>query len=86
MNAVRSQAEVVSFHSSAAAMISCHASLVAAAQRADRGLAVQVGSVLAGLPGATERLAQLAWMILPAILCYGLMLWIMGFRRQHLIA
>ncbi len=33
-----------------------------------------------------QRLAQLAWMILPAILCYGLMLWIMGFRRQHLIA
>jgi hypothetical protein len=33
---------------------------VAAAQRAGRGLAVRVGSVLAGLPGATERLAQLA--------------------------
>jgi putative peptidoglycan lipid II flippase len=33
-----------------------------------------------------QRLAQLAWMILPAILCYGLMLWIMGFRRKHLIA
>lgn len=32
-----------------------------------------------------QRLAQLAWMILPAILCYGLMLWIMGFRRKHLI-
>ncbi|MCP4875154.1 MAG: murein biosynthesis integral membrane protein MurJ [Gammaproteobacteria bacterium] len=30
-----------------------------------------------------RRLAELAWMILPAILCYGTMLWIMGFRRQH---
>ena len=33
-----------------------------------------------------QRLIQLAWMILPAILCYGIMLWIMGFRRQHLVA
>jgi hypothetical protein len=33
---------------------------VAAARRAGRGLAVQVGSVLAGLPGATERLTEIA--------------------------
>jgi putative peptidoglycan lipid II flippase len=33
-----------------------------------------------------QRLAQLAWMILPAILCYGAMLWMMGFRRQHFVA
>ncbi|MBT8436120.1 MAG: murein biosynthesis integral membrane protein MurJ, partial [Gammaproteobacteria bacterium] len=33
-----------------------------------------------------ERLAQLAWMILPAILCYSLVLWIMGFRRKHFVA
>jgi putative peptidoglycan lipid II flippase len=32
------------------------------------------------------RLLQLSWIILPAVLCYGLMLWIMGFRRQHIIA
>ena len=33
---------------------------VAAARRTGRGLAVRVGSVMAGLPGATERLAQIA--------------------------
>lgn len=33
---------------------------VAAARRPGRGLAVRVGSILAGLPGATERLAQIA--------------------------
>jgi hypothetical protein len=33
---------------------------VAAARRTGRGLAVRVGSVLAGLPGAKERLAQIA--------------------------
>ena len=32
------------------------------------------------------RLLQLSWIILPAILCYGVMLWIMGFRRQHIVA
>jgi hypothetical protein len=33
---------------------------IAAARRTGRGLAVRVGSVLASLPGATERLAQIA--------------------------
>jgi len=33
---------------------------VSAARRPGRGLAVRVGSVLAGLPGATERLGQIA--------------------------
>jgi len=33
-----------------------------------------------------RRLAELAWLILPAILCYGILLWIMGFRRQHFAA
>jgi hypothetical protein len=33
-----------------------------------------------------KRLLELVWVILPAVLCYGLMLWIMGFRRQHIIA
>lgn len=32
-----------------------------------------------------ERLSQLALIILPAILCYAFMLWIMGFRRQHFV-
>jgi len=32
------------------------------------------------------RLRELAWLILPAILCYGILLWIMGFRRQHFAA
>ena len=32
------------------------------------------------------RLLELVFLILPAILCYGLMLWIMGFRRDHFIA
>ncbi|HEY5738239.1 MAG TPA: murein biosynthesis integral membrane protein MurJ [Gammaproteobacteria bacterium] len=33
-----------------------------------------------------RRLGELAWLILPAILCYGILLWIMGFRRQHFVA
>ena len=33
-----------------------------------------------------QRIGELLWMILPAILCYALMLWIMGFRRHHFIA
>ena len=33
-----------------------------------------------------QRLLELAWLILPAILCYATMLWIMGFRRHHFIA
>ncbi len=33
-----------------------------------------------------ERIVELAWLIGPAILCYGLMLWIMGVRRQHIVA
>jgi putative peptidoglycan lipid II flippase len=33
-----------------------------------------------------QRIAELVWMILPAILCYLLMLWIMGFRRHHFVA
>jgi putative peptidoglycan lipid II flippase len=33
-----------------------------------------------------QRLAELIWLILPAILCYLAMLWIMGFRRQHFSA
>ena len=33
-----------------------------------------------------RRLAELAWLILPAVLCYGILLWIMGFRRQHFVA
>ncbi|TNF89159.1 MAG: murein biosynthesis integral membrane protein MurJ [Gammaproteobacteria bacterium] len=32
------------------------------------------------------RLAELAWLIVPAILCYGIVLWIMGFRPRHFIA
>ncbi len=32
------------------------------------------------------RLLELAWLILPAILCYSILLWIMGFRRRHIIA
>ncbi len=32
-----------------------------------------------------KRLLELGWMILPAILCYASMLWIMGFRRQHFV-
>jgi len=30
-----------------------------------------------------QRIIELIWLILPAILCYLAMLWIMGFRRQH---
>jgi putative peptidoglycan lipid II flippase len=33
-----------------------------------------------------QRLAELLWLILPAILCYAVLLWIMGFRRHHFIA
>jgi len=33
-----------------------------------------------------QRLLELLWLILPAILCYTAMLWIMGFRRHHFIA
>ena len=33
-----------------------------------------------------QRALELAWLIVPAILCYAIMLWIMGFRRQHLVA
>ena len=33
-----------------------------------------------------SRLIELLWLILPAILCYAAMLWIMGFRRQHFVA
>ena len=33
-----------------------------------------------------QRLLELAWLIVPAVLCYGMLLWIMGFRRQHFIA
>ena len=32
------------------------------------------------------RLRELAILILPAILFYGILLWIMGFRRQHIVA
>ncbi len=32
-----------------------------------------------------RRLLQLGGLILPAVLCYGLMLWLMGFRRRHII-
>ena len=31
----------------------------------------------------TERVYQLSWLILPAILCYTAMLWIMGLRRDQ---
>jgi len=33
-----------------------------------------------------QRLAELCRLILPAILCYVALLWIMGFRRHHFIA
>jgi putative peptidoglycan lipid II flippase len=33
-----------------------------------------------------RRLGELAMLILPAVLCYGIMLWIMGFRRQDIMA
>ncbi len=32
-----------------------------------------------------RRVYELLWLILPALLCYGLMLWILGFRRQSFI-
>ena len=32
------------------------------------------------------RLRELAILILPAILFYVILLWIMGFRRQHIVA
>lgn len=31
----------------------------------------------------SERVYQLGWLIVPAILCYALVLWIMGVRRSH---
>lgn len=33
-----------------------------------------------------NRILELCRIILPAVLCYGFMLWIMGVRRQHLIS
>jgi putative peptidoglycan lipid II flippase len=33
-----------------------------------------------------DRLLELALIILPAILCYGAVLWIMGIRPKHLVA
>jgi putative peptidoglycan lipid II flippase len=33
-----------------------------------------------------QRIYELVWMILPAVLCYGAMLWVLGFRRQNFIA
>ncbi len=33
-----------------------------------------------------ERIQELCLLILPAVLCYGFMLWIMGIRRQHLVS
>ena len=33
-----------------------------------------------------RRLLELAWLIGPAVLCYAAALWIMGFRRQHIVA
>ena len=33
-----------------------------------------------------RRALELAWLIVPAVLCYAIMLWIMGFRRQHIVA
>ena len=33
-----------------------------------------------------QRILELAWLISPAVLCYAGMLWIMGFRRQHIVA
>ena len=32
------------------------------------------------------RLGELAWLIVPAILCYVILLWIMGFRPKHIVA
>ncbi len=32
------------------------------------------------------RLLELAGLILPAVLCYTILLWIMGFRRHHIVA
>jgi putative peptidoglycan lipid II flippase len=32
-----------------------------------------------------QRVLELGWVILPAVFCYGSMLWIMGFRRQHIV-
>ncbi len=32
-----------------------------------------------------NRVIELGWLIIPAILCYVFMLWIMGIRRQHLV-
>jgi hypothetical protein len=33
-----------------------------------------------------DRVYQLALLIVSSILCYALMLWIMGFRRDHFAA
>ena len=33
--------------------------------------------------GWFNRILELCWLILPAILCYGFMLWIMGIRSHH---
>jgi len=33
-----------------------------------------------------ERVLELSWLIIPAILCYVFMLWIMGIRRQHFVS
>lgn len=33
-----------------------------------------------------RRVAELCRLILPAILCYGILLWIMGFRSRHIMA
>jgi putative peptidoglycan lipid II flippase len=32
-----------------------------------------------------QRVLELGWVILPAVFCYALMLWIMGFRRHHIV-
>ena len=52
------------------------------------------GSILLLLPDSNnwsdwhwfERILELCWIIFPAILCYGLLLWIMGIRRQHFVS
>jgi len=33
-----------------------------------------------------NRVIELGWLIIPAILCYIFMLWIMGIRRQHFVS
>ena len=44
-----------------------------------------VGAAGSGSAVGYGRLGELAWLILPAILCYGILLWIMGFRRHHIV-